>query len=190
MTQNKPSKRVMVLDTSAFIGGLDPFMIREEQVAPPMVEEEVKRNNMILLRLNTAVESGRLKILEPSQQSLKKVRVCAVSVGDSFLLSETDMQVIALALDFKGKGDTPHIVTDDYSVQNVTTKLGLGFISLATFGIKRMFSWIRYCPACYTQYPPNFKATECQICGTKLKRKPQRNYQRVNSQKSQQQNQK
>ncbi len=155
-----------------------------------MVEEEVKRKNMTLLRFNTATESGRLKILEPSQEFLDQVRVCAASAGDSFYLSLTDMQVLALALEIKARGDIAQIVTDDYSIQNVAMKLGLSFISLATFGIKRVLNWIRYCPACHRTYPANFKATECPICGTELKRKPQRNYQRVDSQKSKQQNQK
>ena len=180
----------MVLDTSAFIGGLDPFTVREEQVAPPMVEEEVKRNAMTLLRLSTAVESGRLKIFAPEQQFLDQVKTCATSLGDSFFLSETDMQVLALALQIKARGDTPQIMTDDYSIQNVAAKLGMEFLSLGTLGIKRVLSWIRYCPACHRTYPANYKATDCPVCGTELKRKPQRNYQAVNSQKNQKQNQK
>jgi endoribonuclease Nob1 len=164
----------MVLDTSAFIGGFDPFTIREEQVAPPRVEEEVKRNSMTLLRFSIAVESGKLKIFAPAQPFLDQVKACATSVGDSFFLSETDMQVLALALEIGARGDSPQIVTDDYSIQNVATKLGLRFVSLTTFGIKRVLNWIRYCPACHRTYPPNFKAKECQICGTELKRKPQR----------------
>ena len=164
----------MVLDTSAFVGGFDPFTIREEQVAPPMVEEEVKRNSMTLLRFSTAVESGRLKIFAPSQEFLNKVKASATSVGDSFFLSETDLQVLALALEIKTRGDSPQIVTDDYSIQNVATKLGLSFVSLVTFGIRRQLNWIRYCPACHRIYPANYKSKTCQICGTELKRKPQR----------------
>jgi UPF0271 protein len=164
----------MVLDTSAFVGGFDPFIIHEEQIAPPMVEEEVKRNSMTLLRFSTAVESGRLKIFAPSQEALDKVKTCATSVGDSFFLSITDLQVLALALEIKARGDSPQIVTDDYSIQNVATKLGLSFVSLVTFGIRRQLNWIRYCPACHRIYPANYKSKTCQVCGTELKRKPQR----------------
>lgn len=155
-----------------------------------MVEEEVKRNKIILLRFSTAVERGNLKIVEPSKQFLDQTKICAASIGDAFFLSETDLQVIALALEIKGRGCIPQIITDDYSIQNVATKLGLGFISLSTFGIKRMLSWIRYCPACYTKYPANFKATECRICGTPIKRKPQREHHMLDSQDNQKQNQK
>ncbi len=167
-------KRVMVLDTSAFVAGFDPFTVREEQLAPPTVEEEVKRNAMTLLRFSTAVESGRLKIFAPSNEYLEKVKASATSVGDLFFLSETDKQVLALALEVKARGDNPQIVTDDYSIQNVAKRLGLEYIALATFGIKRLLTWVRYCPACHRRYPANFKATECPICGTQLKRKPQR----------------
>ena len=166
----------MILDTSAFIGGLDPFTIREEQVAPPKVEEEVKRNNLTLLRLSTAIESGRLRIFSPTQQFLERVSACATSIGDSFYLSETDMQVLALALEIKARGDAPQIVTDDYSIQNVATKLRIDFLPISTFGIKRVLNWLRYCPACHRTYPANFKAKECTVCGTELKRKPQRGH--------------
>jgi endoribonuclease Nob1 len=165
----------MVLDTSAFIGGFDPFTIREEQIAPPTVEEEVKRNSMTLLRFSASVESGRLKIYAPTQKFLDEVKASATSLGDSFFLSETDMQVLALALEIKTRGDNPKIVTDDYSIQNVATKLRIDFVSLVTFGIRRQLSWIRYCPACHKTYPANHKSKTCSICGTDLKRKPQRN---------------
>ena len=164
----------MVLDTSAFVAGFDPFTIREEQVAPPKVEEEVKRNSMTLLRFSMALESGRLKIFTASEEFMEKAKACATSMGDSFFLSETDLQVLALALEVKTRGDCPIIVTDDYSIQNVASKLGLQFVSLATFGIQRVLNWIRYCPACHRKYPANFKSTSCTICGTALKRKPLR----------------
>jgi len=175
-TENKftSNKRVMVLDTSAFVGGFDPFSIGEEQVTPPSVEEEIKSNTMRKIRFNTAVESGRIRIIEPASEFVDKVKATATSAGDSFYLSGTDIQVLALALEFKTRGDNPQIVTDDYSIQNVAKKLELNFVSMITFGIRRFLNWIRYCPACHKKYPANYKETTCQICGTELKRKPQR----------------
>ncbi len=171
----------MVLDTSAFIGGLDPFTIREEQVIPPNVEEEVKRNSLRQLRLATAIESGRIKINSPSKHFLDKIQEQATKLGDASFLSKTDMEVLALALEIKERGDYPEIVTDDFSIQNVATELGLAFVPLSTLGIKRILTWIRYCPACHKTYPANSKVKECIICGTQLKRKPQRAYKTVNS---------
>jgi endoribonuclease Nob1 len=164
----------MVLDTSAFVAGFDPFSVSEEQFATPMVEEEIKAKNLTTLRFNTAIESGRLKISEPSQEFLNKAKASATALGDSLVLSKTDIEILALALQLKAEGSNPQIVTDDYAIQNVAAQLGLGFVSLATFGIRRVLNWIRYCPACHREYPANYKSKECSICGTELKRKPQR----------------
>ena len=166
--------RVIVLDTSAFLAGFDPFSLGDEQVTVPKVEEEILRNSMIKMRFQTAVESGKVKVKAPTEEFTKEAKASASKVGDSFKLSEADMQLLALALELKAQGYTPQIVTDDYSIQNVATQLDMEFLALATFGIKRLLEWIRYCPACHRQYPADCKFKECQVCGTELKRKPKR----------------
>jgi UPF0271 protein len=172
-------KQVIVLDTSAFLAGFDPFSLSAEQVTVPKVEEEIKKDSIILVRFKTALENGKLKIKAPSEEFLKKVKSSASKVGDSFKLSETDIQLLSLALELKAEGFAPQIVTDDYSIQNVSTQLGIDFSPLATFGIKKLLEWIRYCPACYRQYPVNSSIKECQVCGTPLKRKPRRTVRNV-----------
>ena len=173
MTQPSEScRRIVVLDTSAFLAGFDPFSLSEEQVTVPKVEEEILRNSMVKLRFQTALESGKVKVKAPSQEYAAKVKVSASKVGDFHKLSEADMQLLALAFELKSQGYAPQIVSDDYSIQNVAKQLGIEFYALATFGIKRHIEWIRYCPACYKQYPADAKFRECQVCGTALKRKP------------------
>jgi UPF0271 protein len=171
---NNQCKRVIVLDTSAFLAGFDPFSLSEEQVTVPKVEEEIRKNSIILVRFKTALENGKLKVKAPSEEFLNKAKASSTKVGDSFLLSETDKQLLALALELKATGYAPQIVTDDYSIQNVATQLRIEFLALATFGIKRLLEWIRYCPACHREYPANFSSKECLVCGTELKRKPRR----------------
>jgi UPF0271 protein len=166
--------RVMVLDTSAFLAGFDPFSVSENQATVPRVKEEIRTNSMSWVRFKTAVENGKLKVKAPSEEYWNKVKVSANSVGDSFFLSETDLQILALALELKAEGCTPQIVTDDYSIQNVATRIGIDFVSLATFGIRRLFEWVRYCPACHREYPADYNSTKCAVCGTALKRKPRR----------------
>ncbi len=126
------------------------------------------------VRFNIAVESGRVKIKVPQEEFSTKVKDSASKLGDSYLLSETDMQLLALALELKAQGENPEIVTDDYSIQNVAKQQGIAFYALATSGIKRLLEWIRYCPACHREYPINSSLSECQVCGTELKRKPKR----------------
>jgi UPF0271 protein len=172
--ENNIYKKGIVLDTSAFVAGFDPFFSNEEQMTVPKVEEEIKRNSMVKMRFETALESGRVKVKAPTQEFLNQAKTSSNKVGDSVKLSETDIELLALALELKAKGYEPQIVTDDYSIQNVATQMGIEFLALATFGIKRLFEWIRYCPACYREYPANSSSKECQVCGTELKRKPRR----------------
>ena len=84
-------KRIVVLDTSAFLAGFDPFSLSEEQVTVPKVEEEIRKNSMILVRFKTSLESGKLKIKTPKEDFLNQVKASARKVGDSFKLSETDI---------------------------------------------------------------------------------------------------
>ncbi|MGB9915272.1 MAG: NOB1 family endonuclease [Candidatus Bathyarchaeales archaeon] len=163
-----------MLDTSAFFAGFDPFSISEDQATVPKVKEEIRSNSMSWVRFEAAVENGKLKVKAPSEEYLNKVKVSANKVGDSFFLSETDMQLLALALEFKAAGYTTQIVTDDYSIQNVATQLGIEFAPLATFGIRRLLEWVRYCPACRREYTAEYASTKCEVCGTVLKRKPRK----------------
>jgi endoribonuclease Nob1 len=167
-------KRIIVLDTSAFVAGFDPFSLSEQQVTVPLVEEEIKRNAMIRFRFETAMETGKIQIMVASQVSQNNVKSCANKVGDSFKLSNADLQILALASDLKDSGFIPQIMTDDYSIQNVATQLGIEFSALITFGIKRIIEWIRYCPACHKEYSVDSKFKECQVCGSLLKRKPRK----------------
>jgi len=173
-SQSIPGRRVIVLDTSAFVAGFDSFSLNAEQVTVPKVEEEIRRKSMIKMRLEMAIESGKLKVKAPTEEFQVKAESFGNKVGDSSKLSETDKQLLALTLELKAAGYMPQLVTDDYSIQNVATKMGVDFLSLATLGIKRLLEWIKYCPACYKEYAASSKFKECQVCGTELKRKPKR----------------
>jgi UPF0271 protein len=129
---------------------------------------------MAWVRFNAAVESGKIKIKMPQEEYSNKIKVSASKVGDAYLLSETDLQLLALALELKSQGEYPEIITDDYSIQNVAKQNNIGFYALATFGIRRLLEWMRYCPACHKEYRNNTSFSVCQICGTELKRKSKR----------------
>jgi len=170
LTQRK--KKNIILDTSAFIAGFDSLSVKEEQYSVPMTENELVANSLPWIRFKAAVESGRLKLKKPRAQFFNKVKEFSKAVGDVLFLSEVDLQVLALALEQRGAGYNPLIVTDDYSIQNVANQIGVNFASLTTFGIRYRLKWILYCPACHRKYPSDYKPRTCQICGTKLKRKP------------------
>lgn len=167
-------KRIIVLDTSAFAAGFDPFSVSEMQYTVPLVREEVKKNAFAKVRLKTAIEQGRIVVKKPKKPFLDAAMDSATTIGDKNFLSETDIQILALALELKNEGYSPIIASDDYSIQNVANRMAIEFASLATFGIRFQLEWVRYCPACYRKYQSDYKLNKCAVCGTELKRKPLR----------------
>jgi len=167
-------RRVIVLDTSAFIAGFDPLAVPEKQYTVPEVKKELIAGSMPWMRFNAAIENRKLTVKNPKSSVLQEIQEASRKVGDMRYLSEADLQILALALELKGRGLSPLIITDDYSIQNVANKIDVEFTSLLTFGIKFRFKWILYCPACYHKYPPDYKFNICEVCGTTLKRKPKK----------------
>jgi len=167
-------RRVIVLDTSAFIAGFDPLTVPEKQYTVPEVKKELIAGSMPWMRFNAAIENRKLTVRNPKSSVLQEIQEASRKVGDMRYLSEADLQVLALALELKGSGLSPLIITDDYSIQNVANKIDVEFTSLLTFGIKFRFKWILYCPACYRKYPSDYKFKICEVCGTELKRKPKK----------------
>jgi UPF0271 protein len=163
--------KVLVLDTSAFIMGLDPLGLDYESYSVPEVAEELRQQTGPSMRLTVSSSSGKLRIQSPTEASLEAVGEKAKQLGDRIALSKADTCVLALALDLKNQGSLPIIVSDDYAIQNVAEGIGVAYQSLATLGIRHKFSWTYYCPACFRHYPSG-DIQECAVCGTKLKRKP------------------
>ncbi len=166
--------KTLVLDTSAFIGGFDPLSFPDKQYTVDEVKTELNSGSMTWVRFHTAIESGKTIILQPQEQFFQQVLEASKDLGDMRYLSKADMQVLALALELKSEGKTPVVVTDDYSMQNVANKIEIEFTALMTFGIKKRFKWILYCPACYRKYPSDYEFESCEVCGTELKRKPKK----------------
>jgi rRNA maturation endonuclease Nob1 len=91
------SRRTLVLDTSAFIAGFNPSAVVCDLYSVPDVEHELTKADLIKVRFQAAVESGKLKILSPDVHYLDAVREASKEIGDMRYLSEADMHVIALA---------------------------------------------------------------------------------------------
>jgi UPF0271 protein len=140
----------------------------------PKVQEEIVGRAVFDLRFKTAVESGKLKVRAPTEKYIAEVKEAASAVGDFGVLSETDIQLLALAFEILQEGYEPLIISDDYAIQNVAGHLGVAHASLATFGIRKLLHWIRYCPACHRRYRTDSQLAKCEICGTELRRKPVR----------------
>jgi len=163
--------RVLVLDTSALVMGLNPSALDIPTYTTPSVMGELITDSLQYTRVHASQDSGRLIVKEPSDSSLGTVQEASSKVGDVGILSSADREVLALALELREGGLSPVIVSDDYAIQNVSETLGIEYASLANFGIARKFDWIYYCPACFRKYAVEDADRVCRVCGTRLKRK-------------------
>ncbi|MEM2145391.1 MAG: NOB1 family endonuclease [Candidatus Jordarchaeaceae archaeon] len=161
-------RKIIILDTSAFVAGFTPSTVDLYAYSVQDVERELK-DSLALSRFQAALKAGKLKILNPEPYFVEEVKEISKETGDRLYLSEADLHVLALAIQLKNKSYSPILVTDDYSMQNVATKMGIKFASLATLGIKYYLKWLVYCPACRHKYPTDHKNKYCKVCGTKLK---------------------
>jgi UPF0271 protein len=167
-----PPSNVLLLDTSAFIMGYMATDVDAEHFSVPSVRDELTEGGLHRIRFDNAARSGHLKVLSPASRFLEDVCEVAKEMGEEGALSAADMQLLALGLYLQSDGKTPTVVSDDYSVQNLANRLGLGFKSLATPGIQQMFEWMVYCPGCRRRFEELQRGNTCPICGTELKRKP------------------
>lgn len=162
---------MLVLDTSAFIVGYDPLSNSHTAYSVPEVAQELSLSGMARTRFETAVESRRLIVKAPSEDSSRRISQESSNLGEKYVLSEADLMILALALDLRNEGAEPAVVSDDYAIQNMAERLGLRYMPLGTFGISYGFKWILYCPACFRRFPGDYSNKDCSICGTPLRRK-------------------
>lgn len=161
------AQKKLVLDTSAVIAGFVPGLAKAEQITIPEVLEEA-RDLCSKLELETAVLAGKVKVLEPSKNSLAAIRAKVKHTGD--IVSQTDIKLLALALDLKDEG--AQLVTDDYAIQNLASLFDVPYCRIAMPGIKEVLRWEAICPACGRKYSP--PTAMCIACGSRLVRKPRR----------------
>ena len=158
-TDMNDTKTTLVADTTALFNASD-FPVNFDIIVPPGVVEELKRWGMEQ-RLDLLLAS-RIEVRSPSDGSLDKARKASEATGDIGRLSDTDISVVALAIEL----DAPAI-TDDYSIQNVIKSLGGKFLTMDKIGIKDVYNWEFRCSGCGKLFRE--KIGECDVCGHRLR---------------------
>jgi endoribonuclease Nob1 len=159
------SEPAYVLDSTAFYAGI-PYQGSGRYYTTYLVLEEVKHHNVGSSLIHT-----RVQVTEPSPESVDKVRSTAIKTGDIGALSQTDVSLLALALDLKNGEGGVNLVSDDFAIRNVAEVLSIPLAPTAMKGGEwKNITWKIYCRGCGKSYT-NPKLTVCPVCGTKLERK-------------------
>jgi len=149
---------VRVLDSSAFI---DEYDVDGPAATVPAVREELE--DAASYRFD-ALEGGGMRVHAPDDVSVRRVRAAAERTGDRDVLSETDVRVLAAALELDAT-----LVTDDYAMQNVADALDLSVDVVSKDGISERRDWRFQCQGCGREFDENRE--RCPICGSDLARK-------------------
>lgn len=152
----------MILDASAFYAGV-PFGSPSTYHTTPEVYEEIEHIKRAQRAADALQEMGRLVVLSPHDDHVRRARAAALSSGDLPQLSIPDVSVLALA-----SQTGMDIVTDDYAVSNAAHHMGIRAHAVMTSGPAVRGRWLYRCPACRKGRPPG---GTCDICGTPLRRR-------------------
>ncbi|MFC2154819.1 NOB1 family endonuclease, partial [Candidatus Altiarchaeota archaeon] len=135
-------------------------------IVPNSVLEEI-RGEEEDLKIQISLKEQVLEILDPSNECKKRAILASKESGDYSSLSNTDIDVLALALE-----EDAVILTDDYAIQNTAKHLHIESLGVSQPEIKEKWVWQQKCEGCGRKYPPDTKG-ECPICGSNIKRKRQ-----------------
>jgi UPF0271 protein len=147
-----------VLDASAFI---HEYHTTEPTASVPRVRAELE--DEAAYRFD-AMEGSGMHIQLPDPETVERVRRAAEASGDLDVLSATDVQLVAAALELGGV-----LVTDDYAMQNVAEKLDLEVEVIARDGIDEVRDWRFQCAGCGREFEDAHD--RCPVCGSDLARK-------------------
>ncbi len=153
-----------MLDSGALLN-TPSFLHLHGAAIPPSVADEIKTRAPLL---DAYVENGIVRIEQPEQRYVSRVKKVAREAGELDKLSKTDIDVLALALQLDAT-----LVTDDYHVQNVAAVLGIPFEGV-TGEIKEQRRWVKRCSACGKTFPYTYRGKRCPHCGGKIVVIPQR----------------
>ncbi|MDP3103349.1 MAG: NOB1 family endonuclease, partial [Candidatus Methanoperedens sp.] len=108
-----------------------------------------------------------VRIEPPLQSFKKKVKTKAGITRDSEELSDTDIDILAKALEYSEREETV-LVTDDFAVQNTALQLGIKVMPAGQRKIKDVLIWEKQCIGCKRRFP---QGDECPVCGSPMKKR-------------------
>jgi len=155
-----------ILDTSALINW--PIDALDGGFAVNGQRSEVER---IAPERILSIETARVNWISPSTESVQESTVIARKTGDLDGLSETDLHLLALAIELGG-----HLHTDDYRLQNLCKTAGVRWSPVVSEGISDVWNWEIRCRGCgalvagaENTRPASQEIGVCPECGSELR---------------------
>ena len=148
----------IVLDSTFFFTPIDLEKYEMIYTTPQVVEELCDLRGKA--RYCTLLEAG-LRVSEPGNASLQTVLMMAQKMHNDKTLSETDISVLALALELPAT-----IATDDFAIQHTARALQISIQPLMQRRAKKR-NFVLCCTGCGAECEIEI---DCPICGAPVKK--------------------
>jgi UPF0271 protein len=155
----------IVIDTNCILAGFQ-FDGTKTYFTSPLALDEIERGKK-REELDDLVERGVLVVKPPSLDSIERINVGAQETGDINRLSRADMELLALANDMEAV-----IISDDYSIQNLASRLGIEYEKFGKASIRKEIDWTYRCKGCGRYYEK--EQMDCPVCGSEVVMKEKR----------------
>ncbi|MEM1645749.1 MAG: hypothetical protein QXL96_07780 [Ignisphaera sp.] len=133
---------ICIFDTAAFLSSLQLYIYVGDIVTTPSVVQEVKDSESAS-RLEIALSIGRFKVETPPPEYVEKAKNIAKNMRVLDKLSQTDIDVLALALRCRDQGFKPVVFTDDYDIQKILKNLGIEYKPVKNLSIDKRSTLLR-----------------------------------------------
>ncbi len=177
----KKKDDIYILDANIFLTGIDFSLFKGIAYTTPSIIDEIRdhryreKNRNILNKINAAIETNKLRVKHPENKYIEKIIIVSKKTGDFKALSKADKELIALTLELTRKFNRKvTMFSNDYSIENVCSELSVPFLPLYKEGIESKITWQVYCPQCGKIHNVEDLNRLCEICGSKLKRRPKK----------------
>ncbi len=147
--------KIWILDTTAIILGKRP---EGHLITIHEIIEEV-RDRISRLKL----EISEISVEESKEKYIDIIIKNAEKTGDIHRLSETDVKLLAKAMELKENGLSAVILTDDYTIQNIASHLEIPYEPVIQRGISKEYKWEKVCSGCRRVIPDH---SICPVCGS------------------------
>jgi UPF0271 protein len=129
------------------------------------------RNRPSQSRAEIMILLDRMLTTDPTSEYIFRARDAATRSGDISVISENDIELVALALMLNDKGKAVVLVSTDFAVLNIASLMGLKILDPSK-KFDQEIVWGMRCPACHYQEKTLRRETECPVCGTQMRRTP------------------
>jgi len=168
----KEMSHVYVIDSGVLFSTWVRKVPDGEFITTIRVMDEI-HNKPSKFRVDVLELLDRLRQETPPIDSIKVVTKAAAETGDKPVLSETDIELIALAQAKKATGTSTTLVSTDMAILNTARYLGIDSID-PSGRFRDDIRWVLICPACNHKSKVSTEDLECPVCGTQMRRKVSR----------------